>query len=46
MTNFVNFLKASFFKKVIAAIMVSLLGINLSVNTSVNGGKTELDPGY
>lgn len=45
MTNFVNFLKASFFKKVIAAIMVSLLGINLSVNTSVNGGKTELDPG-
>ncbi len=45
MIDFVNFLKGSFFKKVIAAIMVSLLTLNLSVNTALNGGKTELDPG-
>ena len=45
MINFVNFLKGSILKKVIAAIMVALLGLNLTANTSVNGGKTELDPG-
>ncbi len=45
MLQFANFIKGSFLQKVIAAIMVSLLTFNLSVNTALNGGKTELDPG-
>ena len=45
MLQFANFIKGSFLKKIVAAIMVSLLTLNLSVNTAFNGGKTELDPG-
>ncbi|MBQ3499335.1 MAG: alkaline phosphatase [Clostridia bacterium] len=45
MLQFANFIKGSFLQKIVAAIMVSLLTFNLSVNTALNGGKTELDPG-
>ncbi|MBR3803560.1 MAG: alkaline phosphatase [Clostridia bacterium] len=45
MLQFANFIKGSFLQKVIAAIMASLLSMNLAFNTALNGGKTELDPG-
>ncbi len=45
MLQFANFIKGSFLQKVIAAIMASLLSLNLAFNTALNGGKTELDPG-
>ena len=45
MIQFINFLKGSFLQKMIAALIASLLSLNLAFNTALNGGKTELDPG-